>query len=831
VLSAFPTALASLSQAPLAPLAQASDSPRAVPFALVDAAPAPFLWRLDVRDASVALLAPTLAVQKGNLVRLVMGSAAAVEEIGEGAVEEAEPSGPSDTPANPGSVPPEGVGAPGGAGASLNATASSLFGSQGDVDWTAIDAAEAAARAALTIAPIGPPEPLLSEPGLGRQGPAAPNAAVPILPPPIRAGDVRRQRLLVQVQPPRFWRQPRLPWTLAAPAASSSAGPGVPALPSVAGYFSAAERVSPAASGHSGALVASLHATSDPAIAALQRRFSESLNADQRAAVCKIVSARDYCCVIGMPGTGKTSTLSLAVQALVAQGRSVLIASHTHSAVDTLLAKLAQDGVDVLRIGNPSSVSAEVRPRCLDACIASGELPTVGHVRYRVMTAPVVGVTCLGVDGHPLFALRSFDIAICDEAGQIPEPIVLGPIRCARAFVLVGDHAQLPPLVTSSAAEAAGYGVSLLRRLAEAHPSACATLRIQYRMNAEIQSIANTLVYGGQLQCATEAVATQRYRLPGAAAGAPLFGHPPYAVSTSEGAAGAASVTAKLHSPPWLQRALDLATTVLFIDTDALLESFLSAREERPRGHSEGAGRPAECGACACAAAAAASGCDAEGSVCNLVEARAVTAIATAVLFHGGCGRDMGVIAPFNAQTGAVRAHLAAAGKGWAGVTGVTAGGELARELRCVEVETIDRYQGRDKEVILFSFTRGLRWIPGADAAAPAAAAGGSAGDTGRLGGVLESLPRLNVAFTRAKKKLLMVGSASTLRRGSALCAEVLRLCEARGWVCALPPIPAVARGVTAAAVPAGVSSQPVPHPFHVAAACYCSCSCHRLYN
>jgi DNA replication ATP-dependent helicase Dna2 len=573
--------------------------------------------------------------------------------------------------------------------------------------------------------------------------------------------------------------------------------------------------------------VTSLHAASDPAIAALQRRFNESLNTDQRTAVCKIMSARDYCCVIGMPGTGKTSTLSLAVQTLVAQGRSVLIASHTHSAVDTLLAKLAQDGVDVLRIGNPASVSAEVRPRCLDACIASGELPTVGHVRYRVMTAPVVGVTCLGVDGHPLFALRSFDVAICDEAGQIPEPIVLGPIRCARAFVLVGDHAQLPPLVTSSAAEAAGYGVSLLRRLAEAHPSECATLRTQYRMNAEIQSIANALVYGGQLQCATEAVATQRYRLPGAVAGAPLFSHPPYAVSTRDEAAEAASADSTLHSPPWLQRALDPTTTVLFIDTDALVGSFLSAREEWPRDHSTGAVRPAECGACACAAAAAASGCDAEGSVCNLVEARAVTAIATAVLLHGGCGRDMGVIAPFNGQTGAIRAHLAAAGKGCAGATGVPVSGQVTRELRCVEVETIDRYQGRDKDVVLFSFTRGLRWSPWADGAAAAAAVGDSARDTGRLGGVLESLPRLNVAFTRAKKKLLMVGSAATLRRGSAVCAEVLRLCEARGWVCSLPPVPRPARGATGAAAPAGASLQ--PHPFNVVAACYCSCGCHRL--
>ena len=40
----------------------------------------------------------------------------------------------------------------------------------------------------------------------------------------------------------------------------------------------------------------------------------------------------------------------------------------------------------------------------------------------------------------------------------------------ARTFVLVGDHNQLPPLVTSAAAEAGGLGRSLFRLLSEAHP-------------------------------------------------------------------------------------------------------------------------------------------------------------------------------------------------------------------------------------------------------------------------------------------------------------------------------------------------------------------------
>jgi DNA replication ATP-dependent helicase Dna2 len=83
----------------------------------------------------------------------------------------------------------------------------------------------------------------------------------------------------------------------------------------------------------------------------------------------------------------------------------------------------------------------------------------------------VMGCTCLGA-GHALLQRHAFDVCLVDEAGQISLPAVLGPLLRARKFVLVGDHCQLPPLVTSRAAEAGGLGVSLFRRLCEAHPQA-----------------------------------------------------------------------------------------------------------------------------------------------------------------------------------------------------------------------------------------------------------------------------------------------------------------------------------------------------------------------
>ncbi len=84
-------------------------------------------------------------------------------------------------------------------------------------------------------------------------------------------------------------------------------------------------------------------------------------------------------------------------------------------------------------------------------------------------TTPVVGCTCLGTN-HPLLERRMFDVVIVDEAGQVTVPAVLGPLLRARAFVLVGDHYQLPPLVSSKEAYERGLGASLFRMLAEAHP-------------------------------------------------------------------------------------------------------------------------------------------------------------------------------------------------------------------------------------------------------------------------------------------------------------------------------------------------------------------------
>lgn len=50
--------------------------------------------------------------------------------------------------------------------------------------------------------------------------------------------------------------------------------------------------------------------------------------------------------------------------------------------------------------------------------------------------------------GRSIFTRRKFDVCIVDEASQVTLPTCIGPLRFADVFVLVGDHNQLPPLVS-----------------------------------------------------------------------------------------------------------------------------------------------------------------------------------------------------------------------------------------------------------------------------------------------------------------------------------------------------------------------------------------------
>ena len=134
----------------------------------------------------------------------------------------------------------------------------------------------------------------------------------------------------------------------------------------------------------------------------------------QRGVVERVLQAKDYVCVQGMPGTGKTTTMVFCIRALVARGHSVLVTSHTNNAVDNVLlkvrhrgchamlvvrcpltfvcavcvcspnAQLKAAGVSLLRLGRASRVHGDLQADTLDTSIASGAIDSVDQLKTRL---------------------------------------------------------------------------------------------------------------------------------------------------------------------------------------------------------------------------------------------------------------------------------------------------------------------------------------------------------------------------------------------------------------------------------------------------------------
>jgi ATP-dependent RNA/DNA helicase IGHMBP2 len=97
-----------------------------------------------------------------------------------------------------------------------------------------------------------------------------------------------------------------------------------------------------------------------------------ALNPSQQAAVNLILSATDVAVVHGPPGTGKTTTLVQAIKALIAQGEQrILVVAPSNTAVDLLSDKLSAEGLNVLRVGNPARVSERLMSLTLDSKMAA----------------------------------------------------------------------------------------------------------------------------------------------------------------------------------------------------------------------------------------------------------------------------------------------------------------------------------------------------------------------------------------------------------------------------------------------------------------------------
>jgi len=95
------------------------------------------------------------------------------------------------------------------------------------------------------------------------------------------------------------------------------------------------------------------------------------LNLSQNKAVRHILSAKDIAVLHGPPGTGKTTTLVQAIRLTLQTEKQVLVCAPTNAAVDLLTEKLTELGLNVLRLGHPARISEELQQSSLDGKMSS----------------------------------------------------------------------------------------------------------------------------------------------------------------------------------------------------------------------------------------------------------------------------------------------------------------------------------------------------------------------------------------------------------------------------------------------------------------------------
>jgi predicted DNA helicase len=97
------------------------------------------------------------------------------------------------------------------------------------------------------------------------------------------------------------------------------------------------------------------------------------LNFSQNRAVRHILSANDMAVVHGPPGTGKTTTIVQAIRLVLQTEKQVLVCAPTNTAVDLLTEKLIEQGINVLRVGHPARVSEDLLKSTIDGQIQTHE--------------------------------------------------------------------------------------------------------------------------------------------------------------------------------------------------------------------------------------------------------------------------------------------------------------------------------------------------------------------------------------------------------------------------------------------------------------------------
>ncbi|TAH23781.1 MAG: DUF2075 domain-containing protein, partial [Cytophagales bacterium] len=433
----------------------------------------------------------------------------------------------------------------------------------------------------------------------------------------------------------------------------------------------------------------------------LPNQINPLLNESQNNAMNMAINAQDIAIIHGPPGTGKTTTLVETIKAILNQEKQILVCAASNTAVDLLTEKLAEQKLNVLRLGNPAKMNENILQHTVDYKSSNHtEYKRIKEFKKRasefknfaskykrsfgreerqqrklildeakklhleaeniekyilddlLSKAQIVTCTLVGA-AHYTIKEKTFSTVVIDEAGQALEAACWIPIAKAQKVIMAGDHLQLPPTIKSEEASKMGLKITLLEKIMQKN-IASTLLNTQYRMNEKIMQFSNEQFYQNKLMA---------------------------------------------HSSV-KNICLDLNNSIdefpiEFIDTAGC--SF----EEKP-------------------------GKD-NLSLCNEEEANLIFSHLKNLNEELKNPASVGIISPYKAQVTLIQDKIAK---------------EHKHIFNKTSINTIDGFQGQEKDIIYISLVR--------------------SNDKNEIG-FLSDTRRMNVAMTRAKKKLVIIGDSATL--------------------------------------------------------------------